>query len=44
MKIHIQNGRMIDPMNARDEVADLFYRAGKMSHGQPPATFTAKPT
>jgi len=45
MKIHIQNGRMIDPMNARDEVADLFIAAGKIvAIGQPPADFHANRT
>jgi dihydroorotase len=45
MKIHIRNGRVIDPMNARDEVADLFVAAGKIvSIGQPPADFHANRT
>ncbi len=45
MKIHIQNGRVIDPMNARDEVTDLFIAAGKIiAIGQPPADFHANRT
>jgi dihydroorotase len=45
MKIHIQNGRVIDPMNARDEVTDLFIAAGKIvGIGQPPADFHANRT
>ncbi len=40
MKIHIKNGRVIDPMNARDEVADVFVTAGKIvAIGQAPADF-----
>ena len=30
MKIHIKNGRVIDPMSARDEIADVFVAAGKI--------------
>ena len=42
MKIHIQNGRVIDPMNARDEVADLFVAAGKIvAVGEAPPDFHA---
>jgi dihydroorotase len=45
MKIHIQNGRVIDPMNARDEVTDLFIAASKIvGIGQPPADFHANRT
>ncbi|WP_310446880.1 dihydroorotase [Thiobacillus sp.] len=45
MKIHIQNGRVIDPMNARDEVTNLFIAAGKIvGIGQPPADFHANRT
>ena len=45
MKIHIQNGRVIDPMNARDDVTDLFIAAGKIvAIGQPPADFHANRT
>lgn len=40
MKIHIKNGRVIDPMNQRDEVTDLFIAAGKIiAIGQAPADF-----
>ncbi|HWR77148.1 MAG TPA: dihydroorotase [Thiobacillus sp.] len=40
MKIHIRNGRVIDPMNARDEVADVFVAAGKIvGNGHAPADF-----
>jgi len=40
MKIHIQNGRVIDPMNLRDEVADIFVAAGKIiAIGDAPADF-----
>jgi len=40
MKIHIKNGRVIDPMNKRDEVTDLFIAAGKIiAIGQSPADF-----
>jgi len=42
MKIHIQNGRVIDPMNARDELADVFVAAGKIvAVGEAPADFHA---
>ena len=42
MKIHIRNGRMIDPMNARDEVADVFVVAGKIvAVGEAPSDFHA---
>ena len=42
MKIHIQNGRVIDPMNARDEIADLFVVAGKIvAVGEAPPNFHA---
>ena len=42
MKIHIKNGRVIDPMNARDEVTDIFVVAGKIvALGQAPADFHA---
>lgn len=40
MKIHIKNGRVIDPMNARDEVADVFVAAGRIvGNGHAPADF-----
>jgi len=42
MKIHIKNGRVIDPMNARDKVADVFVAAGKIvGNGHAPADFHA---
>jgi dihydroorotase len=45
MKIHIKNGRVIDPMSARDEVADLFVAAGKIvGNGHAPADFHANRT
>jgi dihydroorotase len=45
MKIHIRNGRVIDPMNARDEVADVFVAAGKIvGNGHPPSDFHANRT
>ena len=45
MKIHIRNGRVIDPMNARDEVADLYVAAGKIvAIGHAPAGFHANRT
>ena len=45
MKIHIKNGRVIDPMNARDEVTDVFVAAGKIvAIGRAPADFHANRT
>jgi dihydroorotase len=45
MKIHIKNGRVIDPMSARDEVADVFVAAGKIvGNGHAPADFHANRT
>ena len=45
MKIHIKNGRVIDPMNARDEIADLYVAAGKIvGNGHAPADFHANRT
>ena len=45
MKIHIKNGRMIDPMSARDEVTDLFVAAGKIvALGKAPEDFHANRT
>ncbi|MDP2265733.1 MAG: dihydroorotase, partial [Thiobacillus sp.] len=42
MKIHIRNGRVIDPMSARDEIADVFVVAGKIvAIGHAPADFHA---
>ena len=45
MKIHIKNGRVIDPMSARDEIADIFIAAGKIvGNGRAPADFHANRT
>jgi len=45
MKIHIRNGRVIDPMSARDEVADIYVAAGKIvGNGHAPADFNANRT
>jgi dihydroorotase len=45
MKIHIRNGRIIDPMNARDQIGDLYIAAGKIvGNGQAPADFHANRT
>ncbi|MEW6118787.1 MAG: dihydroorotase [Pseudomonadota bacterium] len=45
MKIAIKGGRVIDPMNARDEVADVFIAAGKIvAVGVAPADFHANRT
>ncbi len=45
MKIHIKNGRVIDPMSARDEVTDVYVAAGKIvAIGDAPADFHANRT
>jgi dihydroorotase len=45
MKIHIKNGRVIDPMSARDEIADVFVAAGRIvGNGHAPADFHANRT
>ena len=45
MKIHIRNGRLIDPMSERDEVADIFVVAGRIvGIGEAPADFHANRT
>ncbi|MDP1644162.1 MAG: dihydroorotase [Thiobacillus sp.] len=45
MKIHIKNGRVIDPMNVRDEVTNVFVAAGKIvAIGHAPADFHANRT
>lgn len=45
MKIHIKNGRVIDPKNGRDEVADVFVAAGRIvGNGHAPADFHANRT
>ncbi len=42
MKIHIQSGRIIDPMSTRDEIADVFVAAGKIvAIGKTPPDFLA---
>ncbi|MDR0672269.1 MAG: dihydroorotase [Zoogloeaceae bacterium] len=42
MKIAIQNGRVVDPKNQIDQIADVFIAAGKIVHvGAPPADFMA---
>jgi dihydroorotase len=42
MKIHIKNGRVIDPASATDAVQDVFIAAGKIvAMGQAPADFVA---
>jgi dihydroorotase len=45
MKIHIKNGRVIDPKSARDEIADVYVAAGKIvGNGHAPADFHANRT
>jgi dihydroorotase len=45
MKILIKNGRVVDPMSARDEVADIYIAAGKIvGNGHAPADFHANRT
>jgi dihydroorotase len=45
MKIHIKNGRVVDPMNGRDEIADLYVAAGKIvGIGQTSGDFHANRT
>jgi dihydroorotase len=45
MKLHIKNGRLIDPANEIDRVADLFVVDGKVAAiGDAPAGFTAYET
>ncbi len=45
MKIHIKNGRLIDPKNNIDAKLDLFIAAGKIvAIGNPPADFVANQT
>ena len=42
MKIHIKNGRLIDPKNGVDAKRDVFVAAGKIvAIGNAPAGFTA---
>lgn len=43
MKIHIQNGRVIDPANQIDALQDVFIEGGKVvALGTPPAGFVAE--
>lgn len=45
MKIHIKNGRVIDPKNKIDSYMDVFIAAGKiLALGQPPIGFIANQT
>lgn len=45
MKIHIQNGRLIDPANGLDHTADVFVAAGKIvAIGNAPEGFHANKT
>lgn len=45
MKIHIKNGRVIDPKNNIDHVLDVYIAGGKiLSVGQAPEGFTANQT
>ena len=45
MKLHIKNGRLIDPANNVDAQQDLFIAAGKIvGVGTPPADFSANKT
>ncbi len=45
MKIHIKNGRLIDPQNNIDAKLDLFIAAGKVvAIGKPPTDFVANQT
>jgi len=45
MKIHIKNGRVIDPKNKIDSNMDIFIAAGKiLALGQPPIGFIANQT
>jgi dihydroorotase len=42
MKIHIKNGRIVDPMSARDSVGDLYIAAGRIvGIDEAPADFHA---
>lgn len=46
MRIHVKNGRLVDPASGLDRAADLFIADGKIvSHGDtPPAGFNAEGT
>ena len=42
MKLHIQSGRLIDPKNSIDQIADVFVAVGKVvGVGSAPADFAA---
>jgi dihydroorotase len=42
MKIHIRNGRVVDPLNQHDGIADIYVAAGKIvAMGTAPADFHA---
>ncbi|MBL8413703.1 MAG: dihydroorotase [Propionivibrio sp.] len=42
-RIHIRNGRLIDPKNGLDEMADVFIANARIAAiGEPPADFTAE--
>lgn len=44
-RIHIRNGRLIDPKNGIDEMADVFIANARIAAiGEPPADFTAERT
>lgn len=43
MRIHIRAARHLDPLDGRDEVADLFLADGRIiARGQAPAGFQAE--
>ncbi|HEY9445459.1 MAG TPA: dihydroorotase, partial [Burkholderiales bacterium] len=45
MKIHIRNGRLVDPRNGVDRIADLYIAAGKViGIGEAPKGYTANRT
>ena len=45
MKLHIKNGRLIDPANGIDAQQDVYVAAGKIvGVGQAPADFVANKT
>jgi dihydroorotase len=45
MKLHIKNGRLIDPANGIDAISDLFIADGKVAAvGAPPSGFTPDST
>jgi dihydroorotase len=44
-RIHIRNGRLIDPKNGLDEMADVFIENARIAAiGQPPANFSTERT